>query len=82
MALKRRYYPWFSVVVAVLFVVFVYVSGVPFEFIVYMSAGAVVVTFLNIKMTKFCDDCGKTIINQMTLMDSYYCGRCGVKYKE
>jgi hypothetical protein len=76
---KKRYFPWFSIFTGVLFISFVLGTGFPVQVLFLMVPAVTLITYLNIKSTKFCDSCGRTIINQMWFNKIEYCGRCGAK---
>src|ERR1700737_2781954 len=62
--LKRRVFPWFVIGAGATFVVYVILTTdrSPFELLFFPVIG--LITFLNIRMTKFCDSCGAMIFNQ------------------
>jgi hypothetical protein len=83
-ALKRKWFPRFTVLVGMLFVFFsttIAVLGSE----TWLSLGIMVITvpavslisYLNIKMTKFCDRCGATLINSNWFSPMRFCSKCG-----
>jgi hypothetical protein len=77
-ALKRIAFPMFIVTVGVLFGTFVYLStGRQHPQMMYLAVPAIVlISFLNIRQTRFCEACGKTLYQgflnrgQATFLDS------------
>ena len=76
---KKRYFPWYVILGGVLFISFGLGMGFPLEMLYFMVPAVALITFLNIKSTKFCDNCGRTIINQMWFTKVEYCAKCGAK---
>ncbi len=77
-ALKRKVYPPFVVGVGILFLVFGALTGFakhPFIYVLVPMVG--LITFLNLRSTKFCDSCGKTLFNQSPFAPAKFCSRCG-----
>lgn len=79
---KKKYFPWYAVLAGVLFISFVSVTGFPLQIMFIMLPAVALITFLNIKSTKFCDNCGKTIINHMFFTKVEYCAKCGAKLND
>ena len=79
---KRRYFRWYMTLAGVLLISFGLGMGFPLQMLFIMLLGVGLITFLNIKMTKFCDNCGKTIINQMWFTKVEYCAKCGGKLND
>jgi hypothetical protein len=83
-ALKRRWFPRFVVLGGVLFVFFS-TTGTVLESQSWWSLGILLVvvpavaliSFLNIKMTKFCDKCGATLIYSNWFSSMRFCSKCG-----
>jgi hypothetical protein len=83
-ALKRKWFPRFMVLAGVLFVIFTTTFAV-LGSKTWLSLGILVITvpavalisYLNIKMTKFCDKCGATLINSNWFSPMRFCSKCG-----
>jgi hypothetical protein len=76
-ALKRAVFPWVVIGAGVLFAFFaVLVSGE-----MWMLAAAIpavtLISFVNIRMTKFCDACGATLYNHAWFTRLRFCFKCG-----
>ena len=76
---KKKYFPWYIILVGVLFIFFTLGTGFPLEMLYVMVPAVALITFFNIKSTKFCNNCGRTIINQMSFTKVEYCAKCGAK---
>ena len=79
--LKRKLWPPFVIGTGALFVFFVYQMDVGGEAMYMMVPAVIFITFLNLRATKFCDSCGKTIINQNFFVKPEFCSKCGEKLK-
>lgn len=81
--LKRKFHPWFVIGAGILFVVFVIWNfGLKKENIVVFSfliPAVGLITFLNIKLTKFCDSCGRTLYWNGYYCKMEFCSKCGAK---
>jgi len=80
-ALKRKILPPFAIGVNVLFLGFIVLMGFPLKALLVMGPVAAVIAVLNIRATKFCDACGKTLMNQNPFSPAKYCSRCGAELK-
>ena len=79
---KRKYFPWYVILTGVLFISFGLGMGLPPEMLYFMAPAVALITFLNIKSTKFCDRCGSTIVNQMWFTKAEHCAKCGAKLND
>jgi len=79
---KRRYFPWYVILGGVLFISFGWVMRFSLQMLFLMVPAVALITFLNIKSTKFCDGCGRTIINQMWFTKVEHCAKCGAKLND
>lgn len=78
-ALKRKVHPPFVIFVGVLFLVFVALMGFAHDafFYVVMVPGVAVISYLNIRNTRFCTTCGKTLYTQNPFTRPHFCTQCG-----
>ena len=76
---KKRYFPWYLVLTGFLFIVFGLSMGLPLTIMYIMVPAVALITFLNIRSTKFCDACGRTIIDQNWFSKVEFCSKCGAK---
>jgi len=77
--LKRKLWMPFVIGVGILFVSFGYLTGIGEQLFLVMVPAVILITYLNIKSTKFCDNCGKMIFNQNIFQIHKFCSRCGEK---
>jgi hypothetical protein len=80
-SLKRRVWPAFIVAVGVIFGGFVYYTmGRQQPQVLYLMVPALIlISFLNIRMTRFCDSCGKTLHRQPLFSRTQFCPHCGAE---
>jgi hypothetical protein len=83
-ALKRKWFPRFIILVGMLFVIFstsLAVLGsetwVALGILLLTVPAVALISYLNIKMTKFCDQCGATLINSNWFSPMRFCSKCG-----
>ena len=75
--LKRGVLRWGSIAAGVLFAGFVLaMTGEPWILLIVAPAVALI-SFLNIRFTKFCPSCGATLYNYNWFVAMRYCSRCG-----
>ncbi|MBA6292763.1 hypothetical protein H4J58_13635 [Colwellia sp. MB3u-70] len=74
---KKRFWTPFIIFTGVLFIAFIYLMGFGGQNLYIMIPMVVLISFLNIRSTKFCDSCGKTNINQQFLSPAKFCNKCG-----
>lgn len=55
---KRRYFPWYVTLVGLLFIWFGLQMGLPLRLFFILVPAVALITFINVKVTKFCDNCG------------------------
>ena len=75
---KKKCFPWFVAFVGVLFIAFVAGMGAPLELLLFMVPFVALITFLNIRGTSFCDNCGRTSYSTF-LSRPEFCAKCGAK---
>jgi hypothetical protein len=78
LATKRRFHPYVVAAGALVFLGFVTVIMPSSTFVVIVPAVALV-SFLNYKMTKFCDVCGVTVIQRPPWSEPPTCTKCGAR---
>jgi hypothetical protein len=78
-ALKRKVFPPFVIFIGVLFLTFGGLMGFAREpfFFLLMVPFVALITFVNIRNTRFCDTCGKTLISQNPFLRPKFCSSCG-----
>jgi hypothetical protein len=80
--LKRKLWPPFVIGSGILFISFTYAMGFRGEGIYFVVPVVMLVSFINIRSIKFCDECGKTIKSQNLLSKIEFCPKCGAKLKQ
>ena len=73
--LKRRLWPLFAVGGSILFLGFVWWI-VPIEVFYVMAPLTALITLINLRVFKFCDECGATSQN-IPFQRARFCARCG-----
>jgi hypothetical protein len=53
--------------------------GFPLEAFYVLAPAVALITFLNLRSVKFCNTCGKTLINQIPFTAPKFCSKCGAK---
>jgi hypothetical protein len=76
---KRRYLPRYIVLIGALCIYSTVRAGFPLEMMYFIVPAVALVTFLNIRALKFCDSCGRTIVNRTVFTETEYCPKCGAK---
>ena len=85
-AFKRKWFPRFIVLAGVLFVLFSTTLMVlssrslgTLGILVLVIPATALISYLNIKFTKFCDKCGVTIYAQNWFVPMRLCSKCGAE---
>lgn len=78
-ALKRRVWPYVSVATGLVFVGFAVTMGFPQQGLLLMVPFVALITLLNVRATKFCDACGKTVRDQNLFSPMKFCPKCGAQ---
>jgi len=82
-ALKRRVWPVFIVAIGLILGGFVYFSmGREQPLVLYFMVPAILlISFFNIRTTRFCDSCGRTLHRQPVFSRAQFCPQCGAELK-
>ena len=79
-ALKRRIWPPFIIIIGFIFGLFVWhMSGGRREVLLFMVPAIVIISLLNIRLTRFCQSCGRTLQAQPFSSAGSFCKYCGAK---
>jgi len=77
-AFKHRIFPPIAIGLNALFLVFIILPGGPRTVLPFLVPMIVLITFLNVKFTKFCDACGETVYQtRKSLRPAEFCPKCG-----
>ena len=77
-ALKRRIWPPFIIIIGFIFGSFVWhMSGGRSEVLLFMVPAIVIISVLNIRLTRFCQSCGRTLHAQPFSSVGSFCKYCG-----
>lgn len=76
---KKRLLPVFTVSVGVLFSIFVLImSGEP-KTVLFVVPATALITFMNLRLIKVCESCGRTVYNNVWYSKMEFCSKCGAK---
>ncbi len=79
---KVKYFKYFVFLVGILFLGFIIAMSPPRQVYFMFVPAVALITFLNIRLTRFCKNCGKTIINNMPFSRIDFCPKCGSKLQD
>lgn len=79
---KKKYFPWYVISIGVLFALSIIVTGMDFIPLIIFIAIIALITYINLRAIKFCNSCGKTIINQTWYSKVSFCSNCGAKLND
>lgn len=77
--LKRKLWSPLVMGAGLIFIAFTYAMGFDGPALYIMAPTVILITYLNLRSTKFCDSCGKTMINQNFWVKPEFCSKCGEK---
>jgi hypothetical protein len=78
-ALKRKAWPIMVIGAGALFLTFGWLMGFRGQPMYFMAPFVLLITALNLKGTKFCDSCGKTIMARSPFTSTRFCPDCGTE---
>ena len=76
---KKKWFPKFIILIGTLFTFFVWLMGATLEAFYLLIPGVILISFLNIRLTKFCSTCGKMMYNYFWFTKMKYCSKCGAE---
>ena len=76
-ALKRKVLPVVIVSTGILFLGFLWLMGLRGEAMYIAVPAVILISLLNLRGTKFCDSCGRTLYNQWPFSEVELCPKCG-----
>ena len=76
-ALKRKLYPLFLLLITAVFLGFTFFlqGSLP----LFLTVAVVVIGFMNLRMTRFCDACGRMVVSRAFFVAPKFCQGCGAK---
>ena len=77
---KRRIHRWFTITASVLFFLFTcafVAGGFPATVLFMVAPALVLITWLNLRFTNFCDGCNRMIYIQVLWRRLRFCPHCG-----
>ncbi len=78
---KRKYFPVAMMFIGIVFAGFVtLLMPTPLGILIAYPA-IILITYMNIRLTKFCGKCGATNYNRMLFTAMNYCQRCGEPFE-
>jgi hypothetical protein len=75
--LKRRVLRWGMIGVGLLFTVFTVLMSGEAWVLLFVVPAVALISYLNIRLTKFCPSCGAMLYNYNWFSRMNYCSRCG-----
>jgi uncharacterized membrane protein len=76
---KKRLLPIFTVGSGVLFAVFVFLMIGDVRVLFFIVPAIALIIFLNLRMIKVCESCGRTVTSNVWFSKMEYCSKCGAK---
>ena len=80
--LKRRFHRWFTIAYGTSFFLLIVLSEGASPISLLFGTVVVIVTYLNIRNTVFCDACGKATYNHAWFRKAEYCAKCGARLSQ
>jgi hypothetical protein len=77
---KVKYFKYFVILGGILFSLASLGTANPLEICLFIIPFIALITFVNIKFTRFCKNCGSTIIN--SLGETNFCPKCGSELQD
>ena len=79
-AFKRRVFPLFGVAAGLIFGAFLIYMTRGYSQVLFLAVPMIaLITFLNIRCTRFCDSCGRTLYKQPVFTRPGFCPHCGAQ---
>jgi hypothetical protein len=75
--LKRKVWPPFTIAAALLFIGFIVAMDAPAPALLFAVPGVVLITWIDLRVVRFCNSCGATIMRQKPFATPKFCSRCG-----
>ncbi len=78
-ARKKRLLPVFTIATGATFLLFTLFMMPSAKVMAFAVPAVVLITWLNLRMVRFCSACGRTIQSGMWLSRAAYCPKCGAR---
>ena|SRR6266496_3773201 len=78
-AQKKRLLPIFIIGIGILFAGFVFLMTGDLTVMVFVVPAVALISFLNLRLIKVCENCGRTVYNNVWFSKMEYCSKCGAK---
>lgn len=76
---KKRFMPAVTIGTGIVFLGFVFAMSGQLREVLFGAPFVALISYINIRNTKFCDSCGETVHNIMWFSKIEFCARCGAK---
>lgn len=78
--LKRKAFKVSVYSAGILFVIFMFFWPIPGQWFFFITPVVVLIIVLNLKLTRFCNECGKMVVNENPFSKPKFCSKCGVAF--
>ncbi len=78
-AFKRKWFPRWIALIGVLFVLFIALTGFPMQMLLFAIPAILLISFVNIRQTRFCSSCGRMLWDSTPFSRPDFCSKCGAK---
>ena len=78
-AFKRRLQPRLAILGALLFSGLLWSAGVPGPAVALATAFGAVASYVGMRRMRFCDGCGRTVLESIPWSRAQYCATCGAR---
>jgi hypothetical protein len=76
---KRKYFRKYAIFTGVVFVTVPVFTGFPWQMLAISVPFVALIIYLNVRTTRFCDQCGRTNFSQFPFAMPKFCSKCGAK---
>jgi len=76
---KKRYFHWYLILGGVLFLGFIMAAEGSWGMFAFAAPFVVLILYWNFRLTRFCESCGRTIIDPIPFSRAEFCPTCGVR---
>ncbi len=72
---KRKWFPRWIALIGVLFVLFIALTGFPMQMLLFGFPGILLISWLNIRQTRFCSSCGRMVWSSAPFTQPDFCSK-------